>query len=60
LTGLTRLSDIHQVTGFLKTSFAQTGIIGKTDPWQMASAIGQSGDACALRAGNVDFTFIRA
>jgi hypothetical protein len=48
------------MTGFSRPSFAQTGIIGKTEPWQMALAIRQSRDVCALRAGNVDFAFIAA
>jgi hypothetical protein len=38
------LTDIHQMTGLLKTSFVQTGVVGKTDHWQMASASRQSGE----------------
>jgi hypothetical protein len=35
------------MTSLLRPSFAQTGIIGKTGPWQMASAIRQSSDVCS-------------
>jgi hypothetical protein len=48
------------MTGLLPRRFAQTGTNCKTGPWQMASVIRQSRDVCALRAGNVDFTYIRA
>ena len=54
------LADIRRMTRLLGPTFAQTGSIGKTELRQIASAIGQIRDACALRAGNVDFTFIRA
>jgi hypothetical protein len=53
-------ADIHRMTGLMRPSFPQAGISCKTEPWQMASAIRQSGDVCALCAGNVDFTFIKA
>jgi len=48
------------MTGLLTPTFAQTGIVYKSGPWQAALAIDQSGDACALRAGNVDFAFFKA
>jgi hypothetical protein len=48
------------MTGLLRWVFAQTGIFYKSGPWQAALAIGQSGDACALQAGNADLTFISA
>ncbi len=41
------------MTGLLRPSFAQTGIGCKTGPWQMASAIRQSGDICTLRAESI-------
>jgi hypothetical protein len=36
--------------------FAQTGIIGKTGPWQMASAIRKSHDVRLCRAGDTIWT----
>jgi hypothetical protein len=48
------------MTGLLRPSFMQTGIIGKTYPWQMALVIHQSSGACALLVKNVDFAFIAA
>ena len=53
-------TDIHRMTGLLGLRLAQTGSIGETELRQMASAIGQGIHACSLRAGNVDFAFIRA
>jgi hypothetical protein len=47
------------MTGLLRPSFMQTGIIGNT-PWQMALVIHQSSDARALLVENVDFAFIAA
>ncbi|MCA3555269.1 hypothetical protein [Aestuariivirga sp.] len=41
-------------------SIAQTGVIGKTWPWQKALVIRQSGDACASLVENVDFAFFKA
>jgi len=35
-------TDIHQMTGPLRPTFAQTGISCKAGHWQMASAIRQS------------------
>jgi hypothetical protein len=47
------------MTGLFRLSFARIGHSGKIEPWKMASPVRQSRDVCALRAGNVDFTFIK-
>jgi UDP-N-acetylmuramoylalanine-D-glutamate ligase len=57
---LQHLTDIHRMTCLSGSKLAQTGSIGKTELQEMASAIGQSLDACALYAGNVDFALYRA
>jgi hypothetical protein len=38
-------SDIHRMTGLSRPRIAQTGVICKTWPWQIASAIRQSRNA---------------
>jgi hypothetical protein len=48
------------MTGLVTPRLAQIGINCKTGLGQMASAIRQSRDVCALRAGNVAFVFIKA
>jgi len=53
-------TDIHRLTGLERPRIAQTGVIGKTWPWQEALMIRQSGDACASLVENVDFAFFKA
>jgi hypothetical protein len=58
--GDVRVPDIRRMTSVTGPRLAQIGVIGKTGPWRMVTAMRQSLDVCAWFAENVDFVFIKA
>jgi hypothetical protein len=47
------------MTGLTRPNFPRIGNVGKTNPWQTASAVCHDRNVCSLLAENVDFAVIK-